>query len=83
MFLFTSVFGAVQGHHLISIVNSKEKSNYIHSLDLHCLSYIWMCRYRYETICSVDLAISCLNMTTSLFIYFNFGDFAFLIGRLQ
>ncbi len=34
-----------------------------------------MCRYRYETICSVDLAISYLNMTTNVFIYFNFGDF--------
>lgn len=38
-----------------------------------------MYMYRYGSICSVDIAISCLNMATSLFISFNFGAFAFLI----
>lgn len=38
-----------------------------------------MYMYRYASICSVDIAISCLNMATSLFICFNLGAFAFLI----
>lgn len=53
-------------------VKSKAKADFI-CIYLNVYVEIWI-HY-------VDIAISCLNMTTSLCICFNFGAFAFLIGH--